>query len=108
MPGHKHFRGATLGATPTGKFSRLVRYVQTSSLAACVLRYRSTRPLQVPLHAVHDPRARRYALQHAALLEVRQTIPTDAGGAVRQNTYSTTTRLGLNWTNKTQIYGACD
>jgi len=40
-----------------------------------------------------------------ALQEVRQTIPTDAGGGSPQNTYSTTTRLDWNYSNNTQIYG---
>lgn len=40
-----------------------------------------------------------------ALQEVRQLIPTDAGGGDPQNTYQTTTRADWNWTNNTQIYG---
>ncbi len=40
-----------------------------------------------------------------ALQEVRQTIPTDAGGGDPQNTYQTSTRIDWNYSSKTQIYG---
>jgi len=40
-----------------------------------------------------------------ALREVRQTIPTDAGGGDPQNTYQTSTRIDWNLSSKTQVYG---
>jgi outer membrane receptor protein involved in Fe transport len=40
-----------------------------------------------------------------ALREVRQIIPTDAGAGSPQNTYSTTTRIDYNLSEKTQVYG---
>jgi hypothetical protein len=40
-----------------------------------------------------------------ALLEVRQSLPTDAGGGSPQNTYQTSTRMDWNLSNNTQIYG---
>ena len=40
-----------------------------------------------------------------ALREVRQTIPTDAGGGSPQNTYSTSTRIDWNLSSNTQVYG---
>jgi outer membrane receptor protein involved in Fe transport len=40
-----------------------------------------------------------------ALREVRQVLPTDAGGGSPQNSYQTSTRIDWNMSNKTQIYG---
>jgi len=40
-----------------------------------------------------------------ALMEIRRTVPVDAGGGTPQNTYSTSTRIDWNFSNKTQIYG---
>src|SRR5207244_2631100 len=40
-----------------------------------------------------------------ALREVRQVIPTDAGGGDPQNTYQTTTRADWNFSKNTTIYG---
>jgi hypothetical protein len=40
-----------------------------------------------------------------ALQEVRQSLATDVGAGSPQNSYSTTTRIDWNWTNKTQVYG---
>src|SRR5713226_3093753 len=40
-----------------------------------------------------------------ALAEIRRSIPTDAGGGVPQNTYSTSNRIDWNFSSKTQIYG---
>jgi Carboxypeptidase regulatory-like domain/TonB dependent receptor len=40
-----------------------------------------------------------------ALTEVRESIPQDAGGGNPQKSYSTSTRIDWNLSNKTQIYG---
>lgn len=79
------FAGSTLAATPTGTFFTVAQVCAGLGLgggAFCSL------PGTTP-----------------ALREVRQTIPTDAGGGDPQNTYQTSTRIDWNWTNKTQIYG---
>lgn len=79
------FAGAALAATPTGTVATVAQVCAGLGLgggAFCSL------PGSTP-----------------ALREVRQTLPTDAGGGDPQNTYSTTTRLDWNWTNNTQVYG---
>ena len=79
------FAGATLGSTPTGTIATVAQVCSGLGLgggAFCSL------PGGTP-----------------ALREVRQTIPTDAGGGSPQNTYSTTTRLDWNYSTNTQIYG---
>jgi hypothetical protein len=79
------FSGAALAATPTGTFFTVADVCAGLGLgggAFCSL------PGTTP-----------------ALREVRQTIPTDAGGGDPQNTYQTTTRIDWNYSNNTQIYG---
>jgi len=79
------FAGATLAATPTGTVFTVAQVVADRGLGSGAF---ASLPGNLP-----------------ALREVRQTIPTDAGGGDPQNTYSTTTRLDWNYSNKTQIYG---
>ena len=79
------FAGASLAATPTGTVFTVAQVCAGLGLgggAFCGL------PGATP-----------------ALSEVRQTIPTDAGGGSPQNTYSTSTRIDWNFSSKTQIYG---
>ncbi len=79
------FSGATLTATPTGTVFTVAQVCAGLGLGAgafCSL------PGGTP-----------------AFREVRQTLPTDAGGGDPQNTYQTSTRIDWNFTNKTQIYG---
>ena len=79
------FSGATLAATPTGTVFTVADVCAGLGLgsgAFCSL------PGSTP-----------------ALTEVRQILPTDAGGGDPQNSIQTSTRIDWNWTNKTQIYG---
>lgn len=79
------FAGATLGATPTGTVFTVADVCAGLGLgggAFCGL------PGTTP-----------------ALREVRQVIPTDAGGGDPQNTYQTSTRIDWNLSSKTQVYG---
>ena len=79
------FTGATLAATPTGTVFTVADVCNGLGLgggAFCSL------PATTP-----------------ALREVRQTLPTDAGGGDPQNSYQTSTRIDWNFSNKTQVYG---
>lgn len=79
------FAGASLAAAPTGTFFTVGQVCAGLGLGAgafCGL------PASTP-----------------ALREVRQTLPTDAGGGAPQNTYSTTTRIDWNASEATQLYG---
>ena len=79
------FSGATLAATPTGTVftvSQVCAGLGLGGGAFCGL------PGNTP-----------------ALREVRQTLPSDAGGGDPQNSYQTSTRIDWNLSNKTQVYG---
>jgi hypothetical protein len=79
------FAGATLAATPTGTVFTVAQVCAGLGLgggAFCGL------PGATP-----------------AFREVRQVLPTDAGGGSPQNTYQTSTRIDWNLSNATQIYG---
>lgn len=79
------FAGAALAATPTGTVFTVAQVCAGLGLgggAFCGL------PGATP-----------------ALREVRQVIPTDAGGGDPQNTYQTSTRIDWNLSSRTQVYG---
>src|SRR4030095_6330112 len=79
------FTGATLAATPTGTVFTVADVCHGLGVGSGAF---VSLPATTP-----------------ALREVRQTLPTDAGGGDPQNSYQTSTRIDWNFSNKTQVYG---
>jgi hypothetical protein len=78
------FAGQTLLGTPTGRTFTANQVVSELGLGGGAFAGLGTTPV---------------------LMEVRRSVPTDAGGGSPQNTYETSTRVDWNYSSKTQIYG---